>query len=562
MSEEKNKNLTPEQQQAADATNIQARFGATDALERISAAMKSVGLGPGSGPGGFYGKTNFEGAQLNAMLDLLEAAKPEDLESAGDALEKAVKALNDAAKELDDYVRVVEWKGVSGTEFRRFGGELAKYAYNLATFANVAGAQMKVASTGLASVRNSKPPRDTRPDPKKAQDFPPTERTADNQDYQKALKAERDRQEAINQMNRLASFYAVSEQTLATQEPPKFPPMLKADVPQPTMADGRSNVPSGSPATLQAAERHQGAPARADRDVTTAVPPRAEVLSPTPPPTNDPSVQIDTVTAPPTPTTPLGTPPAQPVTPPTNNPTGPVPPMAPGYTNPLRPTAPKTTGPQATPRTAGPTTNPVGRPGVPGGGPNPGGQRGGPIGRAGTTGQPNVMGRPTSTPGGTTGGRSPIVGRPTATGQPPVGRTGTPGRPTGQPPVGRTGTPGPAAGRGGGIVGGTPQQRAASGSTGSRIPRGTVIGGQTPAPGRGPTARPSQSGVIGANPAVGANRPTGRGTPSVNGVVGTPRRKSEGKEPEESGAARPDYLTEDEETWTPRRRGPVPPVID
>ncbi|WP_307660774.1 hypothetical protein [Streptomyces sp. V1I1] len=33
-------------------------------------------------------------------------------------------------------------------------------------------------------------------------------------------------------------------------------------------------------------------------------------------------------------------------------------------------------------------------------------------------------------------------------------------------------------------------------------------------------------------------------------------------EQERTGSTRPDYLTEDEETWTARRRGAVPPVID
>lgn len=69
---------------------------------------------------------------------------------------------------------------------------------------------------------------------------------------------------------------------------------------------------------------------------------------------------------------------------------------------------------------------------------------------------------------------------------------------------------GPRAGRGNGIVGGTPQQRASGGGTGTsgaRIPRGNVIGSQGGAPDR----------------LSSAARPTGRGIPSSNGVVGTPR---------------------------------------
>ncbi|WP_158100681.1 hypothetical protein [Streptomyces fradiae] len=50
----------------------------------------------------------------------------------------------------------------------------------------------------------------------------------------------------------------------------------------------------------------------------------------------------------------------------------------------------------------------------------------------------------------------------------------------------------------------------------------------------------------------------------MNGVVGTPRsQRGKGQKNEEQpGSERPDYLVEDEETWTSRRRGAVPPVID
>jgi hypothetical protein len=142
-----------------------------------------------------------------------------------------------------------------------------------------------------------------------------------------------------------------------------------------------------------------------------------------------------------------------------------------------------------------------------------------------------------------------------------VGRPGTPGAPA----TGRAGGPAPITGRAStGIVGGTPQPRPATGGAGgSRIPTGTVIGGQSAPQGRPSAAGPRTGGVIGANPGATA-RSTGRGTPSVNGVVGAPRsQRNKGREDEEQpGSERPDYLVEDEETWAARRRGAVPPVID
>ncbi|MEJ8637810.1 hypothetical protein [Streptomyces sp. MS2.AVA.5] len=595
MGEEK-KEPTPEQQQAADATQIESQFGATDALERFATVMDKIGLGGGSGPGGFFGTTSFEEAQLNVMLDLIEHTNPADLENAGEALVKAKTALNKAAKELADYVNKVEWKGEAATEFKRFGTALAEHAYALGTFANAAGKQMQVASTGLTSVKNSMPrERDTRLVAKKPEAFALAPAKETNPEYIEAVKVEKNRQEAINQMNRLASFYAVSESSLKGQEAPRFPQMLKADVPAPRSAGPVSE----SQAETSGAETKAVSQATAERAVSVDERDNARTESRgvvAPVPDRNTSMEIDSVTAPPAPTTGPG--PAQPVTA-TGTPTtggGPVPPMTSGFANPVKGGTARSVGTSGGPRVGGGgTSSPVGR--ATGGNGSPSVGRSGTAGNAGPVGRPGATGtgtpagratgtgtpagRATGTPGGraggpVAGGQSPVTGRGGAAGQPTAGRAGTK-------------TSGPRSGRADGIVGGTPQ-RPAGGSSGSRIPRGTVIGGEGPTAGRSSAARPSQSGVVGAGPAQSAARPAGRGTPSSNGVVGTPRsagaggsrsgaggfttggaglsgsrpgqRQRNDEEQESSGSARPDYLTEDEETWAVRRRGAVPPVID
>ncbi|MFE4372731.1 hypothetical protein ACFRMN_31740 [Streptomyces sp. NPDC056835] len=569
MSGEKQPELTPEQQQEQDSALIQGKFTATDAFEQVAAMMEGFGFGfGGSGPGGFFGKTSFEGAQLNAMLDLVKASNPDALEDAGDALVKATTALNKAAEELRGYVDSVEWKGESGNEFRRFGGELANHASALATFANAAGTQMQVASTGLTSVRNSVPPRDGRAVQKKVEDFSLPERTDDNPEYAKAVQVEKDRQEAINQMNRLASFYAVSEESLAGQEPPRFPGTLKTDVPRPRgKVLGSDPGTTGRGAESSDATVQQSLLSHADPGTGSSVP-RAETIGAvTPVPAPDTSMRIDSVMAPPNPTT---GPSATPVPSPTGTPSpggGPVPPMAPGLVNTSRSDTSRASGPTRAPRAGGP---PAGR----------ATQTGATGDRSPAAGRPAPAARP-----GVTGG-GPPAGRPGVPGQTTAGRPGT----TGQPAAGRAGTSGgtgPRAGRTSGIVGGTPQQRSTSGSSGSRVPRGTVIGSGGTSTGRPPGGRVGQPGVIGANP-NGAPRPGGRGTASSNGVVGTPRGGVPGSRPgaggftqggtglvrgpgrnqpkdeeqERTGSERPDYLTEDEETWAARRRGAVPPVIE
>ncbi|MFD8962186.1 hypothetical protein ACFV0W_35885, partial [Streptomyces anulatus] len=53
---------------------------------------------------------------------------------------------------------------------------------------------------------------------------------------------------------------------------------------------------------------------------------------------------------------------------------------------------------------------------------------------------------------------------------------------------------------------------------------------------------------------------TAGGAGLVRGPAG--RRNSGRQEEDDNGSTRPDYLTEDEETWNAGRRGAVPPVVD
>ncbi|WP_405675619.1 hypothetical protein OG292_08745 [Streptomyces sp. NBC_01511] len=596
MSDDKKPPLSPqEQQQSEETAQIESEFGATDAAERMAMAMDHFGFG---NMGGFFSRTSFEDRGLNDMLDLLDGANPSDLEHAGKNLERAKKSLNAAAEDLSEFVKATDWRGEAATEFERYGTELVRYAWDLGSFANVVGTQMSVAATGLTSVRSSKPPRDNRADRRAPKDFPVTEQREDNPEYKQAVKAEEHRQEAINQMNRLASFYAVSEQSLAGAKEPALPKMLAADVPRPAQGawgnesgSGESGGTGGlgsSPQQASAVRADAGGTGGIPRTATDGLVTQSPTSTPTPPPST--SMQIDTVnTLPPTTT---GPGPAQPSTVPpgpTSNSHVP-PPLGPNFGPPVR-GGPRS-GPPLGPRGGGPVPGPnvrtgtgdggrqgpVGRPSVMGGGgPNTGGSQSGrgPVGRPTTT-----MG-----PGGGRGGdsnanRSPMVGRPSAGGPPMGGRSG------------QGSSTAPRTGRANGIVGGTPQRTSGggTGASGSRIPRGNVIGGAgSTTPGRPVSAaRPSQSGVVGAGPAQGAARPTGRGMPSSNGVVGTPRsggtppragaggfttggsglsgdrqgQQTRDEQPERPGQQRPEPRADDTETRAGRRRGAVPPVID
>jgi hypothetical protein len=130
-----------------------------------------------------------------------------------------------------------------------------------------------------------------------------------------------------------------------------------------------------------------------------------------------------------------------------------------------------------------------------------------------------------------------------------------------------------------GIVGGRPIANA--GRPTSAIPRGNVIGkvgpqGHTP-PGRGmspgsPVNANTRSGsgsgrrlssetggIVGARPGRPGREADRPFTAGGSGLIRPSSNSS--KQQEQREARRPDYLTEEEETWTPTGHRPLPPVI-
>ncbi|MFD6801477.1 hypothetical protein [Streptomyces cyaneofuscatus] len=557
MSDEKQPELNPAEQQKQDEGRVNTQLVVTDMTEL---GREVLSLFPFGG-GGRAGRTSFEGHELNAIIDLVENANPADLENAGEALWKARDAIRSAAKELGDHIDGVDWQGDSGEAFRKWGKGLVTHATKLGDFADAAGTQITVAGTGLASVRNSMPPRDRRMIQTDVDDILFPARTETNPQYAAALTVEKNRQEAINQINRLASYYAVSEEVLAGQEPPRFDQELGIDVPKPRQGVGpgdSGSTSSGGDTSLE--DRPQGGPGRSVAGISGTVSPPDNrtpdvALGSAPVLDKSTSTEINSVATPTVPNTATGTPPAPPATSgpgPVNTPT---PPMAPSLGNPVSASYPRTTGPAGGPRSVN--------------------QAGGGLGKASPAGI-SATGRGGT--GATVGRPSPMAGGSSATGRsgggahlPTAGQSGVMG---GRPTAAHGGTASPGssrAGQGNGIVGGTPQRATsgASGAGGARgVPRGTVIGGPG-ASGSAPRSGQRGAPVSGANGVVGAARGTsGSGSKGftaggaglVRGPVG--RRKTDRKDEENTGSTRPDYLTEDEETWAARRRGAVPPVVE
>lgn len=519
------------------------------------------------------------------MIDLVEQANPADLESAGEALKNARDAIAAAAKELGEYIDRADWRGESAEAFRTWGNNLVKDTHRLSDFADTASVQIASAGVGLASVRSSMPPRDQRADPKMVEDIPTAKRVDGNAEYDAAAKTENHRQEAINQMNRLSSFYQVSQHSMAGQEPPTFSAMPNVGMPRSTAGgggirgggrdaasstsgtDGAQAAPSGS------VEAAAAGPARSDGSSPPRIADRGLLTAPDSVVSPDRSVgtEIDSVgTLPPQTASP-----APGSTPPGPGPTGTagpmVPPLAGSFRNPAisGPVA-RTSVPAGAPKTAlpaqGRTVGPAGPAAGPGRGPS------GQIGRTGPTAQ----------------GRS--ISSPTAAGQPPMGRAvsgGTP-RPSGVTGP-RSAIPGTGAGRANGIVGGRPAPGPASGPGGSQVPRGPVIGADGVGGSRTTGGGGNQRGVVGVTPQGTASEGqlSRRATSSADGVVGTPKRRMPARggrgdgfttggtglvrgsggnrqrpdQAEDEGAQR-SHPDEDEETHLSSNRRQVPPVVD
>ncbi|MDH6548319.1 uncharacterized protein YukE [Streptomyces sp. SAI-133] len=179
----------------------------------------------------------------------------------------------------------------------------------------------------------------------------------------------------------------------------------------------------------------------------------------------------------------------------------------------------------------------------------------------GRTGAP-ATGGPGTVGGGTAGGGSGFVGG--AIGGAVGGAAGAGATRGGM--VGRAGSPGMAgragagsagmAGRAGGI-GGAGAAKGAAGRVGGTA-RGGVVGG-TPKSGAG--AGRGTAGGSGLHSSRGA---AGKGASAVRkgGIAGAPgSRSGRRKDDEQRESERPDYLVEDEETWTPQTNA-APRVIE
>lgn len=486
--------------------------------------------------------TPFESMSHEEMLAWLDQANSGAIQGAADRLVSAAAEIRKIAEDLKVRPQWVEWKGEGADAFRTWSADLANSTLRLGDYSEGASKWLTQASNAIASAQAAIPRTQAGAQANldaalAARNDPDASAVAQKSAETLIATQEANRQEAAAQMRKLAQTYSFSASQMDGLEKPAFPPPPQAIVPsrdRDRVGDQGEHIGGGSASGTGYAPEAQGR--NAESMGSAAALSGNTTLSPSSgsaPVSRPVDMGIDGVaTLPDAPSVASVTPSGLPgggrhesILPSTGVP---VPPAFDG--GPVMPSGP---------RGGGKTTG-ISRPSMPGTG-------AGPLG-SGSIGRP-------SGGGGITGGRAV----PQTSGRPPggiprgtvIGGEGTQGR----APMGR------AMGAGGMGSGIGPGQSGMSGGRRLAGETGGVVGGRSQQPGRTGTRpfTPGGSGLVRAATSAESVRGTGsagRGAPmSPHGSRTVDSRR-------DAGGERPDYLTEDEETWQQGARRVVPPVID
>ncbi|MGW4380270.1 WXG100 family type VII secretion target [Kitasatospora sp. NPDC004531] len=517
-----------------------------------------------------------DGASHQELLTMVQHTDPIAVMQVSQRLLEAANKMDEISNELHAHMSGLDWQGDAAESFKTWGSKVSSSTMELASYSRNAGTYMASAGETLAAVKSGMPPvphqdmetvsrYDGQPNgavstggaiigsvipgvggaigswgANKIADMVDSDWVTKEEAQAAQRRVEQAHNEAVQQMTRLTQAYEQSTTRLNSVPPPVFPPLPEGtggrtdlvDVPIGGDGGGAGRGPGGGTTMPQ--------PPR----VAPPAPPRQPLPTPAPSPAPNPPHPGQTPG-----------PPHNPVPMPAPGPTPPMPPgpvKDPGTGLDSTPTAPTLPNPR-TPLPggggigsgdyggSGTGTGPVhggGYPGggvpigggYPGGGTTGGGRVGG--GTPGTGGVPGTGGAPGA--GGRTGGAAAASA---GTGQ--AGRAGTPGMGGMPHGGGGMGGGGGAAGGAGGARGGGLVSRAG----------GTVGGQRGPASGREFT--PGGTGLRG-RAERGADGRAGQG--GFGGGIGGANRKGKPQ------GKRPDYLTEDENTWT-SGMGPVNPNV-
>ncbi|MFD0271778.1 WXG100 family type VII secretion target [Streptomyces sp. NPDC127106] len=482
--------------------------------------------------------TNFEGFTHQQLLAMVASIDPKTVESRAAQLTEAADTIKEIGSALKK-TKVTGWEGDAATAFADWASQAGSATLRLGDLSAAGGRWMAETAQTMHEVKVNMPEYDAAA----AKNLQASKDFHNDPDAQKIGQEARsklsgDHQKAVDAMTKLAGSYEQSSTQIGMIEIPTFPPPPGDFQPKgldshqdidrsgggyggASGSTGGAYMPS-SPRSSGPSGDSGGGPSRPDISLPPTTGP-----APVPLPDKDVDVDLDHVAVLPDKTVP----------PVTSLPSLPTP--GPNGPNPVVPMPP------------------IGLPPVGGGPTLPGG--GGPINKV-----PSIPSPPTS--GSKIGGLPPLLPRDTGI---VGGRQVTTGGPTHGIPRGTViGTEGPmGSGRTGGGIGGMHPGMGgphAGGQGGSAMGRrlamepGGVVGGRQP----GMIGRTSTGGQPFTQGGAGLVR-NEAGAGSARGAVGHAGAgvHAPGNRRDNQSGERPDYLSEDEETWRSSGRV-VPPVID
>lgn len=463
-----------------------------------------------------YAITTFDGMSFEKMLSLVAGTDEEEIIRKGNALTSAGAELDKIGDELKKRVGRVTWDGEGGDAFREWGDDFAKQALKLAKYVGDVGKAMEHSGEALTQVKKAIPKR---PDGTGVC-YADADKEKERLETLKELEPE-----TRTQMLKLAGSYGTQAgaMDLSAQDEPVFKPLPNAAIPDRFIEGGQESYGSSGGSTGTVPSAAGGAP---------SAPHAVQDSTFSPGHANAPGGGGH-VTVPDATHTNIDGVKELPRTDPSPAPTAP--PPSPGQQGPGRevtglPVTPPISPSPGTGR-SGPPVSPVGR----AGGPRLGGGKG--LESINTRPVTNPMRADREVVGGMPPRQTPATGDARTARGPVIG--GEQARTTA---TGRTGLP---TTTGQGVVGGRPVTGVPS--------RGSA---SSPRPGR--VARSASELRVNGEFTQGGSGLV-RGAAGVSGVPSTndPRRSRK-----RDGGETPDYLTEDEETWTGGERRNVPPVIE
>lgn len=503
------------------------------------------------------GRTDFNAFTHTELLKMVDSINTVQASESSGLLIKASGDLATAASALSTGIGNLEWKGQAADAFRGWADQVVLSTHGLSTYSLNVGIAMDDISVAAGEAKSLPPV------PQGDIDFVnqvladpnPTEQNAQAAVFAKA-NVSMQKQQAVDQMTKLASVYTTASENMDMLLPPEYPdpPLYRPPVEQ----SQKMNAPGGGGAGGGTGASRSPAPAPRGGTVSSTGP-----LGATPQEPGSvtalgavgqgaPGGSLDLagtgVLSSDAPTTTAGT--GSGPLPPNSGPTGGAPGSPAPFTPPPVGNSQLPAGPGSKKASGIQGGTAEGMPSTMGGKPvtaSGGGRTGVPNSKV-ITGESGASGaHPSTGPrSGLRGGPEPVEG-----GAP---RSAPPGTAAEARPQGRGGMPtggGAAAGPGGG--------RTVSSRSPLRTPGGTL--GGTPASGLGnsPFSRGGSGLRTSPEAPLAEQGPgsTGRsGRPGAPGGAGTPSASESARR-----RRRAAYLEEDEETWSAHGR-PVPPVVD